>query len=280
MRTRDKVAIGWLDPGTVDGMFAMSVASVYANRLDRIDALLRVEAGGLLSRGRNELVARFMDTTDAAWLLMVDSDEQLSLECFDKLIGAVHDRDRPIVAGVYMGAWPGELYPMACPLIFRRVKDSTRFLPVMDYPLDTVIQVDSAGTGCLMVHRSVFEAFQEQATPHEGKSWCWFRDMPVNGDWFSEDHFFCSRAIELGFAIHAHTGATLPHRKRFWLTAEHHLRGRQGAAVSVEEPKQATVQELRARLAEAVRVGDQIEEQGLRQQLELLAGRAAGKETR
>ena len=79
MRVRDKVVIGWLDPGQVDGMFALSVAAVYAQRLSRVEALIRVEAGGLLSRGRNELVDRFMRTSDAEWLLMVDSDEQLSI---------------------------------------------------------------------------------------------------------------------------------------------------------------------------------------------------------
>lgn len=221
MKSRDRVSIGWLDPGQVDGMFALSIASVYANRLDRIDALIRVEAGGLLSRGRNELVDRFMTTSTAEWLLMIDSDEQLSLDAFDKLVGAVHDKERPIVAGLYFGAWHGDLYPAACPLIFKAVPESTRFLPFTDYPADELVEIDSAGTGCLMIHRSVFEAFQAEATPHEGKSWCWFRDMPVNGDWFSEDHFFCARAKELGYPIWAHTGATLPHRKRFWLTERH-----------------------------------------------------------
>jgi len=222
MRTRDRVSIGWLDPGVVDGMFALSIANVYAQRQSRIDALIRVEAGGLLSRGRNELVDRFMTTSTAEWLLMVDADEQLSLEAFDKLVAAVHDTERPIVAGLYFGAWPGEFYPTAVPLIFRSLENTTRFLPVMDYPTDTLIEIDSAGTGCLLIHRSVFEAFQAEATVHEGKSWCWFRDMPVNGDWFSEDHYFCARSKELGFPIFAHTGATLPHRKRFWLSEKHH----------------------------------------------------------
>jgi GT2 family glycosyltransferase len=222
MRTRDKIAIGWLDPGQVDGMFALSVANVYASRSDRIAALIRVEAGGLLSRGRNELVARFMETTEFEWLLMLDSDEQISVEAFDKLVASVHDKDKPIVAGLYFGAWPGDYYPTAMPLIFKRLPDSTRFMPFVDYPTDSLVEIDSAGTGCLLIHRSVFEAFQAEATPHEGKSWCWFRDMPVNGDWFSEDHFFCARAKELGFPIWAHTGATLPHRKQFWLAERHH----------------------------------------------------------
>jgi hypothetical protein len=228
VKMRDKVSIGWLDPGHVDAMFMLSVAGVYQQRAERIDALIRVQAGGLLSRGRNELVARFMQSSTAEWLLMVDADEQLPLETFDKLVEAVHDKDRPIMAGLYFGAWPGEFYPTACPLIFRRVEGTTRFLPITDYPTDKVIPIDTAGTGCLLIHRSVFEAFQADASEHEGKSWCWFRDMPVNGDWFSEDHYFCSRAGELGFKLHAHTGATLPHHKSFWLTERHFKEAQRG----------------------------------------------------
>lgn len=224
MRVRDKIAIGWLDPGVVDGMFALSVASIYAERLDRMGALLRVESGGLLSRGRNELTARFLDTTDCQWLLMLDSDMQLSLDGFDRLVDTVHDTDRPIVAGLYFGAWPGELFPTPCPLIFRAEQGTTRFIPIADYPVDQVIPVDSAGTGCLLIHRSVFEKMQADANPHQGTQWCWFQDMPVNQDWFSEDHWFCSRAREIGFPIHAHTGVVLPHRKRFWLSDKHYIR--------------------------------------------------------
>lgn len=219
MKVRDTVAIGWLDNGQVDGMFALALAGINAERSARIGGLLRIESSGLLSRGRNELVARFMDTTDCQWLLMLDSDMQLGLDGFDKLIATVHHTDRPIVAGLYFGAWPGELYPTPVPLICR-AKDHM-FAPIYDYPTDKVIEVDSAGTGCLMIHRSVFEAFQADASPHQGKQWCWFQDMPVNGDWFSEDHYFCRRAQTLGFPLHAHTGVVLPHRKRYWLTEKH-----------------------------------------------------------
>lgn len=222
MRSRDRVAIGWLDPGQVDGMFAMTVASIYRER-PVVDSLLRVEAGGLLSRGRNELVKQYLDYTEAEWLLMIDSDQQLPLDGFDKLVASVHDSDRPIMAGLYFGAWPGEFFPTPMPLIFTDVPNSTRFDPIVDYPKDQVIPVDSAGTGCLMVHRSVYLKIQADASPHEGDAWAWFRDMPVNGDWFSEDHYFCKRARGMGFPIHAHTGVVLPHRKRFWLSDKQYV---------------------------------------------------------
>lgn len=224
MRERDKVTIGWIDPGVVDGKFALSIASVFYHRGSRVDALMRVESSGLLSRGRNELVANFLKG-DAQWLLMVDSDEVLEVETFDKLVATAHDVSHPIVAGLYFGAWPGEYYPTAVPLIFRANPNST-FDSIVDYPPNSVIPVDSAGTGCLLIHRSVLEKIRAEATAHEG-DWCWFRDMPVNGAWFSEDHFFCARARALGFKLHAHTGATLPHRKQFWLEARHHVRPKQ-----------------------------------------------------
>lgn len=225
MKVRDTVAIGWLNPGQVDGMFAMSIAVLYRER-PRITALFHDENSGLLSRGRNLLVANFLEQTDAQWLLMIDADEQLSVEGFDKLCAAVHDVERPIVAGLYFGAWRGDFYPVPVPLIFRdHPTMPTRFAPIVDYPRDAVIPIDSAGTGCLMVHRTVFERIRERDTnPHDPqRRWCWFRDMPVNGDWYSEDHFFCSVARENGFPLHAHTGVVLPHRKRFWLDERHHL---------------------------------------------------------
>lgn len=225
MRSRDRIAVGWIDPGTVDGVFATSMMTVYAERQNVIKSILRVEGSGLLSRSRNQLVAAFMNDTDFEWLLMIDSDEQLSIEAFDLLAGAVHDTERPIMSGLVFGAWPSDdLYPTPIPAILKT--HGSRYLPIHDYPANAVIQVDAAGTGCLMVHRSVFQAIRDTASIHEGPDWCWFHDMPINGEWFSEDLFFSRRAISAGFPIHAHTGATLPHRKQYWLTEDHHRKAR------------------------------------------------------
>lgn len=220
----DKVVIGEIDPGQVDGMFYMSMFGIALARAAKIDGALRVESGGLLSRGRCELVKQFLDYTDAKWLLMLDSDMQLSVDGFDKLLTAAHDTERPIIAGLYFMATRGEYYPGALPLIFKGIPNSTAFQPILDYPENQLIEVDSAGTGCLLIHRSVFEKIQADASPHEGDAWVWFRDMPVNGDWFSEDHYFCQRARGMGFPIHAHTGVVLPHRKKFWLSDKQYVR--------------------------------------------------------
>lgn len=185
-------------------------------RGSRIEGVLRVE-GGLLSRQRNEIVKHFLDETSTEWLLMIDSDEQMPVAAFDKLVASAHAVERPVVAGLYFGTWPGNLIPQPVPHLYRAADDGVSVVPVSDYPRDQLIEIDAAGTGCILVHRSVLDAIREQATEHEGRDWCWFRDLPLAGLWLGEDLYFCRRIRALGFKIHAHTGAVLQHRRRYWL---------------------------------------------------------------
>lgn len=221
MKSGHKVTIGWCDPGQVEGEFAVRLMMLAMARRDRLGPMLRVEGSALISRQRNELARAFLDDTDSDWLLILDADEVLDTPTFDKLIAAAHHLERPVVAGLYFAALDrGGLIPMPSPTLFYDYGDG--FAAINDYPADSVIEVDAAGTGCLLVHRSVFEAIRAKASEHEGPNWCWFNDGPINGHWVGEDMIFCRRIKEAGFPIHAHTGATLPHRKRFWLTEQHH----------------------------------------------------------
>lgn len=212
---RDKVTVGWISPGKIDDPFAHSLLWLNTQRGDRIDGFISV-AGSLLSRQRNELVARFLDG-DGDWLLMVDTDEVVRLESFDKLVDAAHDKDRPIVAGLYFGTLPtGGLIPHPVPHLYRH-HHGAAVAPVLDYPRDEVIEIDACGTGAVLVHRSVFETIRDTADEHEGTDWCWFRDLPINGNWLGEDIYFCRRAKAAGFKLHAHTGAIFDHHRSYWL---------------------------------------------------------------
>ena len=216
MRSRDRVVISWPDPGDVAGEFALALIELVRLRGQRIEGVLRVE-GGLLSRQRNEIVKHFLDDMTADWLFMIDSDETITPQVFDKLIGAAHAEERPVVAGLYFGTWPGNLLPQPVPHLYREAGDGISAAPITDYPADSVIEIDRAGTGALLVHRSVLAAIRDASSDHEGRDWCWFRDLPVGGYWLGEDMYFCRRIKSLGFPIHAHTGAILRHRRRYWL---------------------------------------------------------------
>lgn len=219
MRAQDRVAIGWCDSGQTDGAFAATMFRLALSRHDRITNVVRLVGSGLLSRIRNELVRTFLDHTTDDWLWMLDTDQKVPLEAFDRLIAAASYRDRPVVAGLVFAAYPGDLYPTPVPAIFRHSDNG--YQPWLDYPRDAVARVDAAGAGCLMVHRRVLEAIRDGA-PTNARDWAWFQDGPTeSGRWLSEDLTFCTRIRAAGFPIVAHTGAVLPHRKSFWQDESH-----------------------------------------------------------
>lgn len=221
MRSRDRVVIGWIDPGMVDARWAADLARLARSRDGVLhESMVRVLCGGLLSRGRNEVVRTFLDATDGAWLLMLDTDHGLPVAAFDKVIGAAHDTERPVVSGLYFAAFPGELYPTPVPTIYRL--NDGRHAPVDDYPRDQVIEVDAAGAGFMLVHRSALDAIRA-SVDGSLRDWCWFADGPTpDGAWLGEDLTFCQRLRANGVPLHAHTGAILPHHKDYWLDDRHH----------------------------------------------------------
>jgi len=221
MKSGHKVSIGSCDPGMVSGSFAFALMQLSAVRSSRLGSHIRIKGSGLLSKQRNRVVKHFLDTTDSDWLLMIDSDEQLSVENFDKLIDAAHHIERPIVAGLVFAAFDvGWIYPQPLPAIF--MEQENGFLPLYNYDKNSIFEIDAAGTGCLLVHRSVLEKMREHTTEHQGQDWCWFWDGAINGEWVGEDLLFCRRAKQLGFPIYAHTGVILPHLKTYWVQEAHH----------------------------------------------------------
>lgn len=224
MKTSHKVSIGVCDPGIVAGEFCARLFQLASTRGSRLGPLVRVKGSGLLSKMRNKVVKTFLDSTDSDWLLMIDSDEQLSVQAFDLLVDTAHDKERPVVSGLVFAAMDAaqNVYPKPMPAIFQDT--AAGFVPLDKYDQNAVFQVEAAGTGCLLIHRSVFEKMRENADPHQGKDWCWFWDGPVNGVWTGEDLLFSRRVRSLGFPIYVNTAAILPHQKEYWLDERHHAK--------------------------------------------------------
>ena len=209
--------------GTIDALLAMDLIHVAREKGGHFDHLVQVGNVGLTTRSRNVVVKTFLETTDADWLLMIDSDERLSLQTWHKLIDSAHDKDRPIVSGLVFAAFfDGEDSLRPVPTIYRM--DPEKGLEAIDaYPIDKLIEVDATGTGCLLIHRSVLLDMQKQATSNQGKDWAWFVEGAINGTYFGEDLLFSKRLKSMGYKIFAHTGAILPHHKQFWLDERHHI---------------------------------------------------------
>jgi len=218
----EKITIGICSPGYVSTMFMTSILDL-ARSQKVLNQFVTLEGSGVISRLRNQVVSTFLEKTKDDWLLMIDTDQKLTIENFKKLINAADREERPIVAGLVFGGWQtGKLYLEPVPCIFK-LGESNGLFAYHDYPPESVVEVDAAGTGCLMVHRRVLETFRENADAlHQGERWCYFQDMPLHQEWVGEDLLFCLRAKALGFPIYAATGCILPHERRYWLDDKHH----------------------------------------------------------
>ena len=223
MRTKDRVCIGMVNNGTIDALLAMDLIHIAREKDGHFDHMVQVGNVGLTTRSRNVVVKTFLETTNANWLLMIDSDERLSLDTWHKLIDSAHDKDCPIVSGLVFAAFfDGEDALRPVPTIY--LMDSERGLqPIDGYPENQLIEVDAVGTGCILIHRSVLLEMQKQATPNQGKNWAWFVEGAIDGTYFGEDLLFSKRLKSMGYKIFAHTGAILPHHKQFWLDERHHI---------------------------------------------------------
>ena len=84
----------------------------------------------------------------ADWLFQIDDDTTPPPDALARLLTA----QRNFIAGVYFN--PSKPHN---PIAYLRDETSGLYEPLYGYPKGTLIQVDSVGMGCTLIHRSVFE---------------------------------------------------------------------------------------------------------------------------
>jgi len=226
MQDNETVCISWCHHGQVDAYFAHSMMDLIKEEPERIGNFNSVQGLGLLAKSRNIQVQYFLNNTEDDWLLIVDADEYVTRDAFNKLVNAADKDVYPVVSGLCFASTspgPGKLKPV--PAIFR-ADEEHGLVPLFEYPKNSLVEIHSAGTGCLMIHRSVLLHMQKAYEKQTGPDWAWFQDGPIeNGGeitWISEDLMFSKKLNELGYRLVAHTGALFPHHKDFWLIEMHY----------------------------------------------------------
>ena len=237
MKTGDKVCIGIVNDGTINSALVIDLIAIARESSSRFDSIIQVNNIGLTTKSRNIVVLSYLKQTNAKWLLLVDSDEQLPLAAFHKLVDAAHDKERRVVSGLVFAQFGDDeqgLRPV--PTIYRQI-EGAGLQAMDDYPVDSIIPIAASGTGCLLIHRSVLEEMAAVATPNMGTQWCWFMEGAIDGTYFGEDILFSKRLGAMGVQMYAHTGAILKHQKEFWLDERQHSVFRE-AALKVTQPSQ------------------------------------------
>jgi hypothetical protein len=156
---------------------------------------------------RCHAIKSFMDT-DLDWLCFIDHDTVPPHDFFD-LVAIAEMRDIHIMSGVSYMKKDG----LSRPQVLRFGEDDI-FHSIHPLPVDTLMEVDAVGAGCLFIHRDVIEAFYDKGWPPFHRAY--YEDGRVRR---GEDIYFCERARELGFKTYVHTGYQCSHYKTVDLRA-------------------------------------------------------------
>ena len=160
----------------------------------------------LITRARNNLMAKMMSNPAATHFMFIDADIRFEPDAIFKLVAA----DKDIVAGMY----PKKSYPIE--LNINLTKNTKIFGPL--------VTVSTAATGFLMFKRKVYEdliaahpetkyiddiGFDKTLEPYMYAIFdCYINE---DGHYLSEDWAFCERAKKLGYDIWVDTRINLGH---------------------------------------------------------------------
>ena len=205
-----KLAVGLPIYGGVSPLFFDSIFQLQSKALPFEWQLLRLNGDSLVSRARNNIVQKFLET-NCTHLLFIDSDIGFT---GDQVIRIVQ-RGKEIIGGLYPKKAAGN------PEWVMNILDGEQVDP------DGLLKVRYIGTGFMCIERSVFEhmrhaykSFQYRPDPALINNTLHQDYFPVGvfksdefpqGRYLSEDWYFCELARQLNYEIYADTTINLKH---------------------------------------------------------------------
>jgi len=208
----DTLAIAWCDNGMVDGKFMQGVTDVMIHSGVNITTTMRSQ-GNQIARQRDKVINYWYEQNKSEWLLWVDSDVVISPETFKLLWDSKDIKERPGVSGGYFTTdFPEQslMEPMPTIFWFAANGNEVGIKRVHPMPKDKLLKVGAAGMGFVLMHRSVVDRIRE-VLPDVPL----FSDIGHGDKFMGEDIYFFALCDKAEVPVYAHTGATVPHMKRF-----------------------------------------------------------------
>lgn len=233
--TQDKVVVGYCHPGTIHAAFHESLLDLlvydtaFHKRIVHGGGRLALQASANLSGPRNEVVRQFLAYGKADWLWFVDTDMVFKPDTLERLLEFADPDTAPIVGGLCFTTTDGQINPTLYALLGD--EDEVMVLRYSEWPPDSMFQVAATGTGCLLIHKTVFERMVDFVSPSGQKgfnaAFPWFQETTHDDRPVSEDITFCWRAGLLEIPVYVNTAIHIGHVKEQLLTLDLYLGQRQ-----------------------------------------------------
>ena len=173
-------------------------------------------SGGIVA-GRNDIARAMLETSEAEWLLWIDTDMGFDGDLGDRLIDSADPIERPVVGALCFGQKVDGGKPYGArwfrtqPTVYRYVEtdEEAGFSSVFDYPRDRLVECDATGSAAILIHRSVIAMMRDEF----GDQWYTPIKHPEFGTVFSEDLSFCLRLKALEVPLFVDTSVKTTHDK-------------------------------------------------------------------
>tara|TARA_R110000868_G_scaffold395843_1_gene667802 strand:- start:2684 stop:3409 length:726 start_codon:yes stop_codon:yes gene_type:complete len=209
---QETISVAWCDNGMVDGKFTQGMIDVLLHSGLKFETSIRSQ-GNQIGRQRETVVKYWYENNKSDWLLWLDSDVVVSPEKFKLLWDNRDAKTKPLLTGVYFTTdTPEEPLMIPMPTVFEFVEEvgAVGIKRLHPMPENKLIQVGAAGMGFVLMHRSVITKIIE-AVPDAPI----FTEIGVGKQFMGEDIYFFALCDKADVPVWCHTGATVPHMKRF-----------------------------------------------------------------
>lgn len=238
-KSNNQIALCWCDNGFVDGKFMEGVVYSLLTAEVPIVSAIRVQ-GNQIGRQRNTALKMWYEKTNLDWILWVDSDIVITKEVVERLWNIANKQNLQALSGTYFISKENEQSLMQpFPAIFMAHPDDPYQMGYLHpMPDSSVVPVDFAGFGLLLLHRSAVD----KMIAHHGTEVSFFMETTADGGsdakFVSEDIRFFSMMKKAGVQLWADTGSTVKHMKRFSFDVDFY-KLYWGASVYAEQQKKA-----------------------------------------
>ncbi len=183
---RKKVFIAILNEGTIRAELAQLL--MYWQMTGEYDLTIAFPNDKPIEANRNRIVSTFMKT-DCEWLVQIDDDVVPPKNYLDLIL---YDKD--VISGVCYAYRQDSIVP----LVLQRNEDDGLWKNMDVSPSEGLIEVDSMGTGAMIIHRRVFENPEMRRHPFRS---IWNEDGTRKK---GLDLMFCELAKQQGFSVWCH----------------------------------------------------------------------------
>ncbi|MBN3036945.1 MAG: hypothetical protein JW834_00690 [Candidatus Diapherotrites archaeon] len=183
----------------IDSSISMQFIVSYLGMHKPYSINLAFERSKPLDAARNNL-ARMAVETGADYLFFLDSDCIFPPDTLTRLMA--HGKD--VISGLYF--WKEPNFP---PVMYKKGK--VLYDHIVEYPKNSLVEVDAVGMGCCLIKTSVFRGLAEP----------YFKWSEAEGKRLSEDIYFCAKAKDAGHKVFVDTGVVGGHLAERAITEKH-----------------------------------------------------------